>query len=177
MNFTAVDAAAKLLGALAERDAPLGARTTYRVGGIAALLLTAHSEADLRRARTAVLETNLPTLVVGRGSNMLVSDAGFPGLAIVLGDEFAEITPDPSTHEITAGGAAPFPLLARAAAANGIGGLEWAVGIPGSVGGAVRMNAGGHGSDCRALLGRIAVANDRPERRPSQRPTACAPGD
>ena len=56
MNFTAVDAAAKLLGALAERDAPLGARTTYRVGGTAALLLTAHSEADLRRARTAVLD-------------------------------------------------------------------------------------------------------------------------
>lgn len=151
---TALEAAARLLGALVERDAPLGARTTYRVGGNASLFLEAHSVADLRRARTAVLETNIPVLVLGRGSNMLVADAGFPGLVVALGEEFATITPDAPRLEITAGAAAPFPLLARAASAAGLGGLEWAVGVPGSVGGAVRMNAGGHGSDVIASLTR-----------------------
>ena len=152
MTATAVDAAARLLGALAERDAPLGARTTYRVGGTAALFVRAESVADLRRVRTAVLETNLAVLVVGRGSNMLIADAGFPGIAVSLGEAFAHIQPDGSALTVTAGGAAPFPLLARAASAAGIGGLEWAVGVPGSVGGAVRMNAGGHGSDVAASL-------------------------
>ena len=146
------DAAARFLGPLAQRDAPLGARTTYRVGGPAACLVVAETEGDLRRVRTAVLETNVDVLVVGRGSNMLVADAGFDGLALVLGEGFAQVAPDSDNFTITAGGAAPFPLLARAASAAGIGGLEWAVGVPGSVGGAVRMNAGGHGSDVAAGL-------------------------
>ncbi|MEY2399889.1 MAG: UDP-N-acetylmuramate dehydrogenase, partial [Actinomycetota bacterium] len=144
--------AARLLGPLAVRDAQLGARTTYRVGGTAALLVVAGDVPELRRVRTAVMETNLDVLVVGRGSNMLVADAGFRGIAVVLGEGFAHITPDVACRTITAGGAAPFPLVARAAAAAGLGGLEWAVGIPGSVGGAVRMNAGGHGSDVAQCL-------------------------
>src|SRR5258705_8214805 len=122
------DAAARFLGPLGQRDAPLGARTTYRVGGTAACLVVAHTVADLRRVRTAVLETNVDILVVGRGSNMLVADTGFDGLVVALGDEFAQIAPDRATLTITAGAAAPFPLLARAASAAGIGGLEWAVG-------------------------------------------------
>ena len=148
----AIEAAARLLGPLAERDAPLGARTTYRVGGNAALLVVARDIADLRRVRTAVMETNLDVLVVGRGSNMLVADAGFDGVAVVLGEGFGDVSPNLTGNTVTAGGAAAFPLLARAAGAAGLGGLEWAVGIPGSVGGAVRMNAGGHGSDVAAHL-------------------------
>lgn len=83
---------------------------------------------------------------------MLVSDTGFDGLALILGEGFAHIAPDAAQLTITAGAAVPFPLLARAASAAGIGGLEWAVGVPGSVGGAVRMNAGGHGADVAAGL-------------------------
>ena len=98
------------------------------------------------------METNLDVLVVGRGSNMLVADGGFDGIAVLLGDGFADVVPNVGTKTITAGGATAFPLLARAAAAAGLGGLEWAVGIPGSVGGAIRMNAGGHGSDVSAHL-------------------------
>ena len=151
MSSNAVEAAARLLGTLAVRDAPLGARTTYRVGGAAALLVVADTEADLRRVRTAVMETNLDVLVVGLGSNMLVADDGFAGIAVTLGDAFAErdarrgITWRPVA-------ACSLPTMARRAAAAGLGGLEWAVGIPGSVGGAVRMNAGGHGSDVAACL-------------------------
>jgi UDP-N-acetylmuramate dehydrogenase len=140
---------------LAERDAPLGARTTYRVGGTAALFVVARAEADLRRVRTAVMETNLDVLVVGRGSNMLVADAGFAGVAITLEDALADVSivvGDTGDNSVTAGGGRSFPEVARRAAAAGAGGLEWAVGIPGSVGGAVRMNAGGHGSDVAAHL-------------------------
>src|SRR5690242_44226 len=148
----AVDAAAQLLGVLAERDAPLGARTTYRVGGTAALFVVARAVADLRRVRTAVMETNLDVLVIGKGSNMLVADAGWGGLALTLEDGLAEVAIDADAATVTAGGGRSLPEMARRAAAAGVGGLEWAVGIPGSVGGAVRMNAGGHGSDVAAHL-------------------------
>ncbi len=98
-------------------------------------------------------------LVLGRGSNLLVADAGFPGLVVTLApDEFGTIqvatTARGSGGEslIRAGAAVPLPALARQSAAAGLTGLEWAVGVPGSVGGAVRMNAGGHGADTGATL-------------------------
>jgi UDP-N-acetylmuramate dehydrogenase len=146
------DAAASLLGARVRRDAPLGALTTYRVGGRAALYLDAGSDEDLIAAAKAVAVTGIEVLVVGRGSNLLVADAGFRGLAIGLsGDGFNRIDVLPDAR-IEAGGAVQLPVLARRAAAAGLSGLEWAVGVPGSVGGAVRMNAGGHGSDTSQTL-------------------------
>jgi UDP-N-acetylmuramate dehydrogenase len=87
----------------------------------------------------------LPVLVVGRGSNLLVADRGFPGLAVVLGAFALEIEVHGS--DVVAGGAVSLPVLARKTVAAGLTGLEWAVGVPVSVGGGVRMNAGGHGSD------------------------------
>lgn len=146
----AVDAAAALLGSRAERDAPLGPLTTYRVGGRAALLAEMGSEADLAVLGEARRATGLPVLVVGRGSNLLVADAGFPGIAVTLGDAFATIEIEGT--DVTAGGAANLPVLARRTARAGLTGLEWAVGVPGSVGGGVRMNAGGHGSDIAATV-------------------------
>ena len=146
----AVDAAAAILGSRARRDHPLGPLTTYRVGGSAALFLTAETEADLQLARRAVVETGIPVLVVGRGSNLLVADAGFAGLAVTLGAAFTAIDIDGT--RVRAGGAVSLPVLARQTAAAGLTGLEWAVGVPGSVGGAVRMNAGGHGSDTAGPL-------------------------
>ena len=146
----AVESAAALLGDRARRDVPLGPLTTYGVGGPAALFLEAADEADLERARRAVTETGIPVLVVGRGSNLLVADQGFPGLALVLGAGFADLSVDGT--EVAAGGAASLPVVARRSAAAGLTGLEWAVGVPGSVGGGVRMNAGGHGSDIAATL-------------------------
>ncbi len=152
--MNSIDAAARLLGPVATRNAPLGARTTYRVGGTAALFVVARALGDLLRVRTAVMETNIDVLVVGRGSNMLVADDGFAGLAVTIEDALAGvvIAADGDDYTITAGGGASFPAMARQAAAAAAGGLEWAVGIPGSVGGAVRMNAGGHGSDVAAHL-------------------------
>ena len=91
-----------------------------------------------------------PVLVLGRGSNLLVADRGFPGLGVVLTGDFETVAID--ADGVTAGAAAPLPVLARRAAAAGLTGLEFYVGIPGSVGGAVRMNAGGHGRDTAEVL-------------------------
>lgn len=133
-----------------ERDVPIGPLTTYRVGGPAAYFVRAQSEADLDAAAAFVAEHDLPVLVVGKGSNLLVSDRGFPGLVVTLGDGFAGI--DIYHSRVRAGGAVSLPVLARRTAAASLTGLEWAVGVPGSVGGAVRMNAGGHGSEIGNVL-------------------------
>lgn len=136
---------ASLLAGVALSNEPLGPRTTYRVGGPAALFVVVDSEDVLARVAAAVATSGVEVLVVGNGSNMLVADAGFPGLALQLGGEFASITVDASGC-VVAGGATPYPVLARTTAAKGFAGLEWAVGIPGTTGGGVRMNAGGHGA-------------------------------
>jgi UDP-N-acetylmuramate dehydrogenase len=156
-STAAVDAAADLLGPAARRDAPLGPLTTYRVGGPAALLVEADDVAGLAAVAGAVAASDLPTLVVGRGSNLLVADEGFPGIAVVLGPSFAGVEVEGTT--VRAGGAASLPVVARRTAKAGLTGFEWAVGVPGSVGGAVRMNAGGHGSDMAASLRTIRVVD------------------
>jgi UDP-N-acetylmuramate dehydrogenase len=133
------------------------------VGGPAALFVEAAREGDLLAIRRALGEHPVPVLVVGKGSNLLVADAGFPGLAVRLdsgaGSAFAEISePQPAgagdARILWAGAAVGLPVLARRSVEMGLSGLEWAVGVPGSVGGALRMNAGGHGSDVAANLSR-----------------------
>jgi UDP-N-acetylmuramate dehydrogenase len=135
----------------------LGARTTYRVGGDAAILVEADDEDDLVVVHAALesSETAIPVLVVGEGSNLLVADAGFPGLVVRLGGGFDWV--DVGSSTVRAGAAAKLPVVARQSAAASLHGLEWGVGVPGSVGGAVRMNAGGHGSDIAAVLARCQV--------------------
>jgi UDP-N-acetylmuramate dehydrogenase len=131
--------------------------TTYRVGGPAALFVRVEDEADLAALAAAVRATGVATLAVGRGSNLLVADRGFDGVAFTLGDAFADIT-----HQgplVTAGAAASLPVVARRTVSWGLTGFEWAVGVPGSIGGAVRMNAGGHGADMAASLVRVRVVD------------------
>lgn len=153
--MNALDAAASILGGRARRDVPLGPLTTYRVGGPAALFVEAAGDDDLALVARAVQATGVDVVIVGKGSNLLVADAGFPGIAVVLGEAFSSVDVDGTV--VRAGGATPLPVLARRTAAAGLTGLEWAVGVPGSVGGAVRMNAGGHGSDVAAGLVRVRV--------------------
>ncbi len=162
---------ADTLGPRAERDRPLGALTTYRVGGSAAVFWEARSEDDLLAARRALFGRRVPVLVLGNGSNLLVSDGGFPGLVVHLGPDLSRIDiPSPAIGAgdggvtiVRGGGGAGLPVLARRTVEAGLTGLEWAVGVPGSVGGAVRMNAGGHGSDTAAVLARyrwVDLAHD-----------------
>ena len=148
---------AATLGPRLRRDEPLGPMTTYRVGGPAALFVEVETAADLAAITAALTAATdpVPVLVVGKGSNLLVHDDGFAGLALRLGGDFTDLTIDGTT--VTAGGAVALPVLARQTGAAGLTGLEWAVGVPGSVGGGVRMNAGGHGSDIAATLLRVRL--------------------
>ncbi len=138
------------LGVAARRDQPLGARTTYRVGGTAALTVEPADEDALVAVAHALDGLDVPVLVVGNGSNLLIADQGFAGLAVFLGSGFSYLAVDGT--EVRAGAGLDLPALARRTAAAGLSGLEWAVGVPGTVGGALRMNAGGHGSDTAATL-------------------------
>ncbi|MDP2290907.1 MAG: UDP-N-acetylmuramate dehydrogenase [Actinomycetota bacterium] len=131
-------------------DEPLAPHTTYKVGGSAAIFASPRTDDELRRVAEVVRDTGLPVLVVGRGSNLLVADDGFPGIAVSLAAMAEWIRVDDLIVE--AGAAVALPVLARRTVAAGLAGFEWAVGVPGSIGGAVRMNAGGHGSDMAAVL-------------------------
>ncbi|HEY7073704.1 MAG TPA: UDP-N-acetylmuramate dehydrogenase [Acidimicrobiales bacterium] len=153
----AVERAAALLGERARRDVALGPFTTYKVGGPAALLVQAVSAGDLAAVAGAVAGSGLDVLVIGKGSNLLVAEAGFGGIAVVLGDGFATVDIDGT--RVRAGGAAALPVVARQTVRAGLTGFEWAVGVPGSIGGAVRMNAGGHGSDVAATLIEAEIAD------------------
>lgn len=129
-------------------DAPLGARTTYRVGGNAAVLAEVASFDQLLHVSRVIRDRAISNvLIVGNGSNMLVSDSGYNGLAIVVNSVGPdEISVDDEGTVVTSGHVS-LPQMARQSVAARRCGLEWAVGVPGTVGGAVRMNAGGHGSD------------------------------
>ncbi len=158
-----VAVASDVLGGRARADAPLGPLTTYRVGGSAALFVDASGLDDLAVVAQAHAASGLPLLVVGRGSNLLVADEGFPGIAVAIGAAHEGLQIDHAAEQVTAGAGTLLPVLARRTAAAGLRGLEWAVGVPGSVGGAVRMNAGGHGSDVAASLVSVTIADlDRP---------------
>lgn len=167
MTVSAVQRAADVLGPLARHDVPMGPLTTYKVGGAARLFVKVESFDDLHRVGEAVAASGLPVLVVGRGSNLLVADAGFEGLALTFGEAFAEIEiPDVAPGadglvDVVAGGFTLLPVLARRTVAASLTGLEWAVGVPGSVGGGVRMNAGGHGSDVAASLVEVLLLDLR----------------
>lgn len=136
-------------------DEPLAPFTTYRVGGPAAALVRAASAEDLLVVSSVVAAQHVPVVVVGRGSNLLIADSGFDGIVVVLDGSLVEMTIDGTV--VRAGGGAPLPVVARRTAAAGLTGFEWAVGVPGTIGGGVRMNAGGHGSDMVASVTDVRV--------------------
>lgn len=125
-------------------DAPIAPLTTFRIGGAAALYVEPDSVADLGVVGQALVVSRLPLLVLGKGSNVLVDDAGFDGVVIRLGRGFRWSSRTGS--RLSAGGAMPLPGLSGIALTHGLSGLEFAIAIPATVGGAVRMNAGAHGS-------------------------------
>ncbi len=139
------------------RDVPAGAFCTYRVGGSFALMARVETIEALGQVVALIAETGIASLPVGKGSNLLVASEGFDGVAIILGEGFSGVEIDGTT--VTAGAATALPVVARASVKAGLTGFEWAVGVPGSVGGAVRMNAGGHGSDMAASLVSVDVAD------------------
>ncbi|MGQ9681108.1 MAG: UDP-N-acetylmuramate dehydrogenase [Anaerolineae bacterium] len=125
-----------------EQQVPLAAYTTFGIGGVADLAFEARSSDALAAACRAASACDIPCLVLGRGSNVLVSDRGVRGLVIINRTEGCVLAPD---GRLTAVSGTSLTDVARRSAEAGWAGLEWAVGIPGSVGGAIVGNAGAHG--------------------------------
>ncbi len=128
-------------------DRPMRLYTTFRVGGPASVLLRPRTLAVLKRVHGYLLDQRIPWLVVGKGSNLLVSDRGFDGAVIRLRGELAGIEAGPGGSTLHAGAGATIRRLLDACAARGLGGLEFLAGIPGTAGGAVAMNAGAWGRE------------------------------
>jgi UDP-N-acetylmuramate dehydrogenase len=135
---------------------PLAAHTTLRVGGPAAVFVQAESTADLVAVAAACARHDRPWLVLGRGSNLLVADDGWPGVVLTLGRGFRGV--DVEDEHVVVGSGEPMPVLATTVARHGLGGLAFGIAIPGSLGGAVRMNAGAHGHELRDVLEWAEVA-------------------
>ena len=163
--------ATELFGKRARSDVSLAQFTTYRVGGNAALHVHVESIDDLEAISAILAQVDLPLLVIGRGSNMLIADTGFQGLAITFGsfleyidlpdrtidtDDRRDAGSEDGGLEVEPialfGGSVLLPVAARQSVHRGLTGFEWGVGVPGTIGGAVRMNAGGHGSDMASSL-------------------------
>lgn len=134
---------------------PLAPLTSFRLGGPAALYLEAESLEDLQAAAEALDASGLPLLVVGKGSNLLISDAGFQGIVVRLGKSFRWAARE--GERMSAGGAMPLPALAGIALNHELSGLEFGVAIPSSLGGSVRMNAGAHGHSLDEVLDTIEI--------------------
>lgn len=143
-------------------DQPLGPLCTYRVGGSADLFVRVDTQNQLETLAAVVASmigagtVDIDDIhVIGKGSNLLVADGGVRGLVVQLGDDFTDVEitrQGDGTVSVAVGAAALMPATARKLAAEGVTGFEWAVGIPGSLGGAVRMNAGGHGSEMAEVI-------------------------
>lgn len=149
----------RIIGERGERNALLAPYTTFRVGGPADVVVHPKSVSEIVDLVRDLEGIDVAFLAIGQGSNVLISDGGFRGIVIVLDGDFAQWK-----HEglfVEAGAAVKMPVLARQTAQLGLRGLEWMVGVPGSVGGAVCMNAGGHGSDVAENLVSAAVLNLR----------------
>jgi UDP-N-acetylmuramate dehydrogenase len=129
--------------------------TTFRIGGPAALFLEPETEPDLVASSEAVRETGIPFAILGKGSNVLVADGGFPGLVLRLGRGYRWAARE--GDRLRAGAAMPLPALAGVALSHGLTGLEFGVAIPATVGGAVRMNAGAHGRELAQVLERVEI--------------------
>ncbi|KHF40777.1 UDP-N-acetylmuramate dehydrogenase [Halalkalibacter okhensis] len=137
------------IGVVKERE-PLSNHTTWKIGGPADVLIEPDSLESLQRLMQIISMHDLPWRVIGRGSNLLVADEGIEGIVIKLGKGLDDLEINGET--IRVGGGYPLIKLATIISREGLSGLEFAGGIPGSVGGAVFMNAGAHGSDISNIL-------------------------
>jgi UDP-N-acetylmuramate dehydrogenase len=155
-----LDAERRLRGSIGPRvrsGFPLAPLTSFRIGGPAAIFVEAEDDRDLAIVADVAGATDTPVAVIGKGSNLLVSDDGFPGIVVRLGRGYRWASREGDL--LTAGGAMPLPALAGIALQHGLAGLEFGVAIPATLGGAVRMNAGAHDRSMSDVLGRIDLVS------------------
>ena len=151
-------------GCLTEEQIPMAAYTSFQIGGPADLLVTAEDESAAARAAVACRSSGIPLLIMGNGSNLLVDDAGIRGVVLRLPDhaqpECIGTTEDTKVLVRCPAGL-PLKRLCRFARDNGLAGLEFAYGIPGTVGGAAYMNAGAYGGEMKDVLAEVrTIASD-----------------
>ena len=138
-------------------DEMMSKHTSFRVGGPAKVFLTVHSEESLRNILLALKRFGLPYFVLGNGSNLLVSDEGYDGVMVYLGEEFSEV--EITGTQMRAKAAALLGKVARMAMEEELAGLEFAAGIPGSLGGGVVMNAGAYGGELSQVVTKVRAMN------------------
>jgi UDP-N-acetylmuramate dehydrogenase len=141
-----------------KRNERLSQHTTMKIGGPADIFIEPASLENIQKVMTFLKERQIPWRAIGRGSNLLVSDKGIEGVVIKLGSGLDHLTINDS--EITVGGGHSLVSLSTLISKKGLSGLEFASGIPGSVGGAVYMNAGAHGSDISKILTKAHILFD-----------------
>ena len=144
-------------------DEPLSRHTTWRIGGPARWFCRVRTEAALARLLAEASRSGEPVAILGMGSNLLAPDEGFPGLVVRLDGDFRKVEIDGST--IVAGGGAALGAVCAAAARAGLSGLEPISGIPSSIGGAVRINAGAYGAEIFDVLDSVSLVARSGERR------------
>ena len=141
-------------------EEPMSKHTTFRIGG-AAEVFAAPDARELPQLLAMAKGADVPVAVIGNGSNLLVGDRGIAGLVIEIGERMSEVRIEGTT--LVAGAGALLSKAAQTAAAAGLGGLEFAAGIPGSVGGAVVMNAGAYGGEMKDVLQSVKVLTEEGE--------------
>jgi len=142
--------------ALVQTDFSLARLTTVRTGGAAEFFARAGTEVELLELLGWVRDGGIPLSIVGSGSNLLIADEGVRGLVIKLDRELTRVSVAPPL--ITCGGGARLPAVAACAARAGLSGIEFGVNIPGTVGGAVRMNANAYGGELERVLEWVEIA-------------------
>lgn len=136
---------------------PMKNHTTFRVGGPAACLVALENEEQLRKVQHYLYMVEVPFVVLGNGSNILVSDEGYPGVVLQIGDKMSNIRVEGTCIVAQAG--ALMSQVANVAMEHGLTGLEFASGIPGTIGGGVVMNAGAYGGEMCQVVTKVTVVN------------------
>lgn len=134
--------------------------TTFKIGGRLALFAEPQTERQLMLALSAAEEAAYPCYVIGKGSNLLIPDEGMDALLVRPSGAFCDFGIDPETGLLTAGSGASLASVAKASVKAGLMGLEWAAGIPGSIGGAVAMNAGAYGGEIKDIIKNVLLLKD-----------------
>jgi len=139
-----------------KQNEPLANHCTYRIGGPARVLFSAADEREIIAGIEIAKENRFKTMILGGGSNILFSDRGFDGLVLKLANNFIKIAEEKEDRAVVlAGAGTPLAALVKFALDNSLAGMEWAAGIPGTVGGAIRGNAGAFGREIGASVLRV----------------------
>ena len=154
-DYTLLDQTAQALGCPLRADEPMARHTTFQIGGPADRFLTVENVAQLQGLLSCLRQAGIPYLVLGKGSNLLVSDKGIRGAVLHLGGDFKKVEALPDGRTLRAGAGAPLASVCALARERSLTGLEFAWGIPGSVGGGAYMDAGAYGGEMRDVVSRV----------------------